>query len=313
IAINRKDKEQIARIEDVCYDLGLAAWLYKQSESEKVRESMGGRVSIIGRVHKRCNYFMKILRRLGLGKSGSKYVSRWLRKESISVREHFLAGLIDSDGCCAKQRRQCMNNNHGAAPHDRDKSSQSQIYKEVSIATIYPKIAEGVFILARSMDIPYSVCYRPAGTSGHVTRQQVTLIKLRPCHALTNVLSLCAVDTKWQPAPVTFTRHHIEYRYGPFNQDVVTAIHKLPDLPLVLPQNPEETHALIYQLDYPTLALLAKKYHNFDYNYDQILSAGEVGRSRKRKLGRDSGAVVFPRRHTLGKPCMPSVVIGNFL
>ncbi|KAF9994740.1 hypothetical protein BGZ80_007735, partial [Entomortierella chlamydospora] len=97
-----------------------------------------------------------------------------------------------------------------------------------------------------------------------------TLIKLRPCHALTNVLSLCAVDTKWQPAPVTFTRHHIEYRYGPFNQDVVTAILKLPDLPLVLPQNPKETHALIYQLDYPTLTLLAKKYHNFDYNYDQI-------------------------------------------
>jgi hypothetical protein len=29
IAINRKDKQQITRIEDVCYDLGLAAWLYR--------------------------------------------------------------------------------------------------------------------------------------------------------------------------------------------------------------------------------------------------------------------------------------------
>lgn len=53
IAVNRKDKEQIARIEDVCYDLGLAAWLYKQSEREKAQGYMGGRVSIIGRVHNR--------------------------------------------------------------------------------------------------------------------------------------------------------------------------------------------------------------------------------------------------------------------
>jgi hypothetical protein len=270
IAINRKDKEQIARIEDVCYDLGLAGWLCKQSGEHKVRECLSGTVSIISRVHNRRNYFMNFLRRLGLGKSGSKYVPRWLRKEPISVREHFLAGLIDSDGHRAKPRRTFVNANYGATPHDRDKSSQSQSYNEAPIATIYPKIAEGVFILARSLGIPYSVSYEPAGYGGRAC-QEMFRIKLRPCSALTNVLSLCAVDTKWQPAPVTFTRHHIEYRYGFFNQDVVAAVHKLPDLPSELPQNPdEETRALIRQLDYPTLTLLAKRYHNFDFSRDQI-------------------------------------------
>ncbi|KAF9115968.1 H(+)-transporting V1 sector ATPase subunit A [Mortierella sp. 14UC] len=270
IAINRKDKEQIARIEEVCHDLGLAAWLYKLSEGEKARKYMGGRVSIIGRAHKRCNYFLAFLRRLGLGKPGSKYVPRWLRKESMSVREHFLAGLIDADGCRAKQLQQFVRNDYGATPHDRDKSSQRRTYKEVPIATIYPKIAEGVFILARSLGIPYAVTYNPAKTRGHVRCQQIFHVRLQPCRALTNVLSLCAVDTKWQPAPVTFTRHHIEYRYGSFNQDVVAAIHKLPDLPLVPPQNPEETRVLIRQLDYPTLSLLAKRYHNFEYSHDHI-------------------------------------------
>ncbi|KAF8930221.1 H(+)-transporting V1 sector ATPase subunit A [Haplosporangium gracile] len=270
IAVNRKDKEQIARIEDVCYDLGLAARLYKLSEADKARNNMGGRVSIVGRAQKRCNYFMTFLRRLGFGKSGSKHLPRWLRKESISVREHFLAGLIDSDGCCAKQSQQFVRNDYGATPHDRDKSSQRRTYKEVPIATIYPKIAEGVFILTRSLGIPYAVTYDPAKTKGHGRSQQVFRVRLQPCRALTNVLSLCAVDTKWQPAPVTFIRHHIEYRYGSFNQDLVAAIHKLPDLPLVLLQNPEETRALIRQLDYPTLSLLAKRYHSFGYSHNHI-------------------------------------------
>ncbi|KAG0260578.1 H(+)-transporting V1 sector ATPase subunit A [Linnemannia exigua] len=201
IAINRKDKEQIARIEEVCHDLGLAAWLYKLSEGEKTRKYMGGRVRIIGRAHKRSNYFLAFLRRLGLGKPGSKYVPRWLRKESMSVREHFLAGLIDSDGCRAKQLQQFVRNDYGATPHDRDKSNQRRTYKDVPIATIYPKIAEGVFILARSLGIPYAVTYKPAKTRGH---------------------------------------------------------------------NPEETRVLIRQLDYPTLSLLAKRYHNFEYSHDHI-------------------------------------------
>ncbi|KAG0279026.1 H(+)-transporting V1 sector ATPase subunit A [Linnemannia gamsii] len=248
IAINRKDKEQIARIEHVCYDLGLTAWLYKHSEREQAQRNMGGRISIISRVHKHSNYFMTCLRRLGFGTPGSKYVPRWLRTESISVREHFLAGLIDADRCRVKQRHQFVSNNYGPTPHDRDKSSQRRAYKEVQIATIYPKIAEGVYILARSLGIPYQVNYTPATTYGHIKRQQVFRIGLLPCSALTNVLSLCAVDTKWQPAPVTFTRHHIEYRYESFSQDIIAAVHDIPDLPSELPQNPNnETRSLIHR------------------------------------------------------------------
>ncbi|KAF9325100.1 H(+)-transporting V1 sector ATPase subunit A [Podila minutissima] len=238
IAINRKDKEQIARIEE--------------SSPQPL------------------HYFMNFLRRLGLGKSGSKYVPRWLRKESTSVHEHFLAGLIDSDGCREQQRRPLASDSNGATPHDRDKSSQCRIYKRVPIATIYPKISEGVFVLARSLGIPYSVSYLPAGTYSNRACQKVLRIKLQPCSALTNVLSLYAVDTKWQPAPLTFTRHHIEYRYGTFRQDVVAAIQGLPDLPPVLPLNLDETNALVRQLNYLTLALLAKRYHNFSHSHKQI-------------------------------------------
>ncbi|KAG9062156.1 H(+)-transporting V1 sector ATPase subunit A [Linnemannia hyalina] len=181
IAINRRDKEQIARIEEVCHDLGLAARLYEQLERDKAQGSMSGRVSITSRVHNRRNYFMTFLRRLGLGKSGSKYIRWWLRKESTSVREYFLAGLIDSDGCYEEQRRSFASDNSGATPHDRDKSSQSQIYKKVPIATIYPKVAEGVFVLTRSLGIPYAAYYKPATSHIHTTTQQTTTIRLQPC------------------------------------------------------------------------------------------------------------------------------------
>ncbi|KAF9556636.1 H(+)-transporting V1 sector ATPase subunit A [Mortierella alpina] len=270
IAVNRKDKEQIARIGEVCFDLGLAAHLYELSEKEKAIGNLGGQVGITSRVHNRRNYFMIFLRRLGLGKSGAKYVPRWLRTESISVREHFLAGLIDSDGHREQQRRPFVSDSNGATPHDRDKSGQCRIYKRAPITTVYPKIAEGVFVLARSLGIPYSVSYRPAWVHGDKARQQGFRIKLQPCSALTNILSLCAVDTKWQSAPLTFARHHIEYRYGTFCQEVVAAVHKLPDLPPELPLNQEETTALVRQLDYPTLALLAKRYQNFGHSHKQV-------------------------------------------
>ncbi|KAF9375092.1 hypothetical protein CPB97_011697 [Podila verticillata] len=164
-----------------------------------------------------------------------------------------------------------MSDSNGATPHDRDKSGQRRIYRDVTIGTIYLKIADGVFVLERSLGIPYSVCHRPEKFDGRYTRQLLFHISLQPCGALTNVLSLCVVDTKWQSAPATFTRHHIEYRYGSFPQHAAEAIHKLPDLQPVLPRNPnEETRDLIHQLDYPTLTLLAKRYHNFGCSHDQI-------------------------------------------
>ncbi|KAF9322589.1 H(+)-transporting V1 sector ATPase subunit A [Podila minutissima] len=271
IAVNLKDEEQIARIVSFCHDLGLAAGLWKQSERDQARGCNGGQISIVARVHPRVNHFMIFLRRLGLGKSGSKYVPRWLRKESTSVREHFLAGLIDADGCCEKQEHIFVTDINGSTPHHCDKSSQHRIYKGVPVATIYRKIADGVFVLARSLGISYSVAHRPGSIGEHGTHQPMFNIKLLPCRALTNVLSLCAVDTKWQLAPVTFTRHHIEYRYGLFHQDIVAAIHSLPDLPLVLPQNPvEDTRTLIQQLESSTLKLLAQRYSNFGLSYKEM-------------------------------------------
>lgn len=198
-------------------------------------------------------------------------VPRWLRKESTSVRKHFLAGLIDADGCCEKQEHVFVTDVHGSTPHGCDRSSQHRLYKGVPIATIYPKIADGVYVLARSLGISYSVAYRPASIDEHHTRQPLFSIKLLPCRALTNVVSLCAVDTKTQLAPVTFTRHHNEYRYGLFREDMVAAIHGLPNLSLVPPQNPVEiTHILIQQLESSTLKLLAQRYRNFGLSHKEM-------------------------------------------
>jgi len=100
------------------------------------------------------------------------------------------------------------------------------------------------------------------------------------------------VDTKWHAAPATFTRYYIDYRYGLFNQDVAAAIHKLYDLPPAHPLNPEETRALVVQLDYPTLAPFAKRYHNLNYSQDDIRERLGVSRDNK-KLENFMKAQVF--------------------
>lgn len=144
---------------------------------------MGGTVSIKGRVHKRCNYSMKFLRRLGLGRPGSKYMPRWLCKESVSVREHFLAGLIDSDGCREQQRHPFKTNSNDAT-------------------STWSRQVQSVSELQSSSHCHHLPC--PCTVSGyhifsflHTSRDQWThftsakfFIKLQPCHALTIVLSL---------------------------------------------------------------------------------------------------------------------------
>ncbi|KAF9957629.1 H(+)-transporting V1 sector ATPase subunit A, partial [Mortierella alpina] len=185
IAVNRKDKAQIGRLEEICNDLGLTAKLREMTEQQRQDGYNGGMVAITGRHANHRNFFMKFLRGLGLGTPGSN-----CRSERI-------------DG--------------------------SSIW------------------------------------------QQATIIKLRPCSALSNILSLCIVDPKRQAAPGVFTRHHCEYRYSAFVDDVVRAIDQLPDLPPEPPRNPnDETRALIRQLGRSTLTLLVKRYQKFGLRGDQI-------------------------------------------
>ncbi|KAF9306245.1 H(+)-transporting V1 sector ATPase subunit A [Mortierella antarctica] len=236
IAVKRKDTDQITRLKDICYELGLSASLYKQSEKEKDKGSLGGSVGIKGRLAKRHNYFMGFLRLMGQGTSGSKRVPRWLRKESISVREHFLAGLMDSDGCRSQPYEYQRLNE--STPHAKDMAIQR---------------------------VPYSVAYKEGWTNGVNTRQPTFTIKLLPCSATANILSLCAVTSKKMPAPTNFTRFRIEYRYSAFDLDLVTAIYNLHELPEVPPQNPDMAQTVINQLHWLTLVLIAKRYQIFGY------------------------------------------------
>ncbi|KAF9956749.1 hypothetical protein BGZ70_009790 [Mortierella alpina] len=62
-----------------------------------------------------------------------------------------------------------------------------------------------------------------------------------------------------------------EYRYGLFREDMVSAIHGLPDLSLVPPENPVDiTHTLIQQLESSTLKLLAQRYRNFGLSHKEM-------------------------------------------
>lgn len=162
IAIHQKDKSQIARLIHLSKQLGLSARLLDQTKRQKESGNQGGNVSITSGIKKRTNFFMNFLRLLKMGTPRSKYVPRWMRKESLSVREHFLAGLIDSDGSRRKQPRVFRTDVHGTTPHSLDKATEYRNYGGAPIATVYFSIAKGICALATSLGITYSISYQPA-------------------------------------------------------------------------------------------------------------------------------------------------------
>lgn len=55
ISVNKNDTKQIARLQDICFEMGLWAYESKQSPSEKARNSQGGHIPIISRREPRRN------------------------------------------------------------------------------------------------------------------------------------------------------------------------------------------------------------------------------------------------------------------
>jgi len=79
-------------------------------------------------------------------------------------------------------------------------------YKCVVIPTIYPAIQDGLVSLARSLGIQPSVCVRDEFISGGVHHKKCFIIRLSPCSALSNVLSLCSIKRKRVNTPLSVER-----------------------------------------------------------------------------------------------------------
>jgi hypothetical protein len=86
--------------------------------------------------------------------SGSKTVSTWFSTEPISVREHLLAGLIDSDGHVVRSDNfDYVDDDIDAAVdstlHEDFKTEQAK-YERVILVSVYQTIVTDVLALALS-------------------------------------------------------------------------------------------------------------------------------------------------------------------
>lgn len=211
---------------------------------------------------------MQLLKYLKLGTPGSKYIPTWFQFESVSVREHLLAGVIDSDGHLVQpnpprkgattKRRQFT----GTTPHQMDKHREAAHYKHSPVETIYFKIAEGLFALARSLSIPYSTHFRPPRTRNGLNHQASHIVTFGPCSALRNILSLCAVESKSMPPPPgEFIRYNVEFPVAMYPLDAVVAVHQQANLPHSLPeQDIRQAIIRIKELHWTTVGLLTKRH-----------------------------------------------------
>eukprot|EP01080_Neovahlkampfia_damariscottae_P008211 gene8211-36_t len=187
IAVNIKDKDEIKRIQDYSNDLGLCSskepyqtplQIEKKSltgtidiHSSKIRMNNNGDESKIK--HKKLfNTFWNLIEAYGLGNETTKFVPNDFHLEEIFVREWFLAGLIDSDGCV----------------------HQDKVY----ITTIYEKVSDGVVKISKSLGIRASVSYREAYIDKwKVNHKKAYNVTLSMSSALQNILSKCSITGEY--------------------------------------------------------------------------------------------------------------------
>ncbi|KAJ1848898.1 H(+)-transporting V1 sector ATPase subunit A [Coemansia sp. RSA 2708] len=111
---------------------------------------------------------------------GTKAVPSFLARESIPVREHFLAGLIDADGQVVK----------GAQAN-------------ATVKTAYPSVRDGLVKLVRSLGIQASVSGVPAHVAAGVQHKASYTVHISGGNegAMESVLSKCSLSHKQTPVP----------------------------------------------------------------------------------------------------------------
>ncbi|KAJ2583288.1 H(+)-transporting V1 sector ATPase subunit A [Coemansia sp. RSA 1836] len=128
------------------------------------------------------NAVWSVIKDIGVrGKDGSKAVPSFLARESILVREHFLAGLIDAGGSVTKAARHIS-----------------------TVKTIYPSVRDGLVKLVRSLGIHASVSFEPEHVTEGVHHKVSFAVRISGGDegVLASVLSKCSLSRKRTPAPV---------------------------------------------------------------------------------------------------------------
>lgn len=137
------------------------------------------------------NPFTNALKELGFYKYGRKgdpkKVPEFLRSETRPVREHFMAGIIDSDGYTVKDEG---------------------VYK-VAIKTVYEPIRDGILFVARSLGLNITVSFEPAKVGKDFNRSDTWCFHLfrgTNSSAFWSILSKCSCERKRNPVGKGYNR-----------------------------------------------------------------------------------------------------------
>ena len=182
ISVNTSEENRVERIQDICELAGL----------EQRTSKIG--VDIFSEETK-LNTLLKLMNEFSLEKT----IPTWLSTEAIPVREHVLAGLIDSSGHVIGE----------------------ESCKQVLFISALETIIAGVVALARSMGIKYVVSEQKDYIDDRGLQHDIAFsVSLMPCSALTRVLGLAFTDCK-RVAPLTSVRRvPVEYSFNVVKQDV---------------------------------------------------------------------------------------------
>ena len=118
-----------------------------------------------------------------------KIVPEWLMIEALDVREHFIAGLIDSDGWVNKD----------------DPSA--------TVKTIYPQVRDGLVQLARSLGLRVTITTEGAKQVKGVSHKISYAVYMSGDDVIKSILSKCALERKRTPAPAIVSRRPQAVRF----------------------------------------------------------------------------------------------------
>ncbi|KAL7751468.1 hypothetical protein RI367_002926 [Sorochytrium milnesiophthora] len=210
IAVSADDHGKVQRIHDVCQRLGMAAFEAKPAPDSQVVQVLLSDQFGQGQ----SSVFWRLLCALGMDMSDAKTVPPWLSAESFSVREHLLAGLIDSDG----HVEEVADDQLTTAAH-LDCETERAKYRQVVLLSAHQAVATGVVAIARSLGIQCSVFSHTVdnGRCGY-------RITMSPSTALTQVLSLLSAEHKCREARAVVQRHAVAYRFGVIEHSVAVAV-----------------------------------------------------------------------------------------
>lgn len=189
-SIHEEDVQLHKRIADYGNALDLDCTIVKHQDelensiSLRSREVCGNG---LGRHLNTNNPFFAALKHFGL--SDSKNVPEFLVTEKIAYREHFLAGLVDSDGYVKKEPMPCA-----------------------TIKTIHESVRDGVIAVARSLGIRASVDTTKSTAIQNGPAKEYSLNLSGDC--LASVLSKCTLDSKQVPVPSTVTREGESFSFN---------------------------------------------------------------------------------------------------